>query len=89
MVHLGVILVNFHKRQIESLPFGSGSREEENVGEMATSHICKNDYIILNENAALLTSSTSTAFGKRNLLNKKLPEGHSNLNTQVRKKYLL
>lgn len=56
---------------------------------MAKSHICKNDYIILNENAALLTTSTSTAFGKRNLLNKKLPEVHSNLNTQVRKKYLL
>lgn len=57
---MGVILVNFHKRQIESLPFGIGSREEENVGEMDKSHICKNDYIILNENAALLTTSTST-----------------------------
>ena len=54
---MGVILVNFHKRQIESLPFGIGSREEENVGEMAKSHICKNDYIILNENATLLTTS--------------------------------
>lgn len=32
---------------------------------MAESHTCKNDYIVLNENATLLTTSISIAFGKK------------------------
>lgn len=64
--------------------------EGEKLGEIAKSCICKNDYIILNENATLLTTSTSIAFGvKKNLFNKKLPEVHSNLKYTSEEKVLI